>query len=64
MTTPCKRELDITLNKGAGKEQLTDTTAQDHSNAGEAETFANKVYQTKVLPMWDKEPIGFFCRWI
>ncbi len=60
MTTPCKRELDITLNKSAGKEQLAETTAQGHFNADEAETFANKVYQTKVRPVWDKEPIGFF----
>lgn len=60
MTTPCRRELDITLNKGVSKEQLADTTAQGHFNADEAETFANKVYQTKVRPVCDKEPTGLF----
>ena len=60
MTTPCKRELDITLNKGVGKDQPAGTTAQGHFDADEAETFANNVYQTKVRPVWDKEPTGFF----
>ena len=63
MATPCKRELDITLNKGAGKEQLAGTTAHAILTLMKPKLLQIRSTKRRCALCGIRSRLAFFCRW-